>query len=426
MRTRLLTAVVLAATLAAVPGAEARPRALRAFGSCTALLDYARTHAARAVGTGWVPSPMTLEGPRPISVSGKGTSTPQQSAAEGDSAAGPTAGTDYSGTNVQEAGVDEPDVVKTDGKTLFAVANGVLHAIDTSAATPTLIDTVTLDPGYGHELLLHGDRLLVIQNAWLETNADGSARQAPGAGKGIAAPAFGRPVTRLTEIDVSDPAAMRVVRHERDDGEYVSARMTGDAVRIVLASRAPIMFAVARASAPSERRLVGKRRRQVRRAQARGLAPAHVLPLGPAPEARTVPHAHALRRRPPHAAVLGPRHRHDPHRRPGQGPAVGRRRGDHERRADRLRIARPALRRDPALARAAAHRAGPGADHDDRDPRVRHLVAGPHALRRHRDGRRASCSTSSRCPSTRASCAWRAPRRPSGGARAATPARAAP
>ncbi|MBA2296405.1 MAG: beta-propeller domain-containing protein [Actinobacteria bacterium] len=31
---------------------------------------------------------------------------------------------DYSGTNVQEKGVDEPDLEKSNGNTLFAVATG--------------------------------------------------------------------------------------------------------------------------------------------------------------------------------------------------------------------------------------------------------------------------------------------------------------
>lgn len=274
MRVRTLTLVILVAALAAVPAA-AKPRALRAFSSCPALLDYARTHGTKAVGTGWVPSPMTLEGPRPMGVpTGKGIAAPQAAAKGDSSTAGPIAGTDYSTTNVQEQGVDEPDVVKTDGKTIFAVANGVLHAIDTTSGTPKLVGTVKLDEGYGHELLLHGDRLLVVQNAWLQVESSSSGTAPSGSGSGssgvssspIAYP-IGRPVTRLTEIDVSDPAAMKVVRYERDDGEYVSARMTGDTVRIVLASRAPIMYAVAEASASSQRKLVGKRLRAVRRAK---------------------------------------------------------------------------------------------------------------------------------------------------------------
>ena len=53
---------------------------------------------------------------------------------------GPNAqqGVDYSGTNVQEEGVDEPDLVKTDGKTVFAVWNGRLNAVDVARSKPRL------------------------------------------------------------------------------------------------------------------------------------------------------------------------------------------------------------------------------------------------------------------------------------------------
>jgi len=77
-------------------------------------------------------------------------------------------GVDYSGTNVQEEGVDEPDIVKTDGNTLFAVANGRLNAVDVSDPTPRLLDTLALNPAMGHELLLHGDRLLVLSRGRVE------------------------------------------------------------------------------------------------------------------------------------------------------------------------------------------------------------------------------------------------------------------
>ena len=59
--------------------------------------------------------------------------------------AAPQQGVDYSGTNVQEEGVDEPDLVKTDGHTVFAVANGRLNAVDVRTAKPRLLDTLKLD-----------------------------------------------------------------------------------------------------------------------------------------------------------------------------------------------------------------------------------------------------------------------------------------
>src|SRR4051794_12456497 len=310
MRARTLTAAVLLLGLAAMPAGAASKRALRAFSSCPQLLSYARAHGKAAVGTGWVPTPFSAQSAPPSRVpkSSGDAKTPQPTTAEGapqasgDAAGGAGTGADFSTTNVQEQGVDEPDIVKTNGNVIFAVVNGWLHAVDARGAEPKLLDTLELDPGYGHELLLHGDRLLVVQNAWLQDESSGGTTGSAGSGssgggtvtsprqnstveasppdQGVSSPPMPsynpiRPVARLTEIDVSDPSNLRVLRNERDDGEFVDARMTGDTARIVLASRAPVMYAVMAAGAAQrsgahasgQAAVIAKRLRQVRRAK---------------------------------------------------------------------------------------------------------------------------------------------------------------
>lgn len=49
----------------------------------------------------------------------------------------------YSTTNVQVAGVDEADIVKTDGRYLYYVANGRLYVLDAAEAKPQVIYTWT-------------------------------------------------------------------------------------------------------------------------------------------------------------------------------------------------------------------------------------------------------------------------------------------
>ena len=45
---------------------------------------------------------------------------------------------DYSGTNIQELGVDEPDIVKTDGTYLYVISNSKLYIIYAFPATGML------------------------------------------------------------------------------------------------------------------------------------------------------------------------------------------------------------------------------------------------------------------------------------------------
>src|SRR5437879_2891740 len=58
-------------------------------------------------------------------------------AAAAPAAAVPAAAPAYSGTNDYVAGVDEPDLVKTDGRQIVTVANGVLEVIDAASRRVT-------------------------------------------------------------------------------------------------------------------------------------------------------------------------------------------------------------------------------------------------------------------------------------------------
>src|SRR3954468_5285807 len=81
----------------------------------------------------------------------------------GDAPAARPAAQPHSDTNVQEPGVDEPDLVKTDGRRIVTAAGGRLHVVDAASRR----ETGTLDLGAGSAwssggLLLSGDRALVV------------------------------------------------------------------------------------------------------------------------------------------------------------------------------------------------------------------------------------------------------------------------
>ena len=223
---RLALIVLAAAAAVALAGTSARsaPQAakpkLTSFGTCGQLLGYAKGQAKRFVGPygfGSIGRPMPTEALPPV--------------ARAAAPAAPVQGVDFSGTNVQEEGVDEPDLVKTDGNTVFAVANGKLRAVDVAGAKPRLLDSLALEPGLSHELLLHGDRLLVLSRGgyWIEPLPAMAARIAP----------YQPSNSVLAEIDVSDPAKLRLVRTLTLDGSYVAARLVGSAARIVVAAQLP-------------------------------------------------------------------------------------------------------------------------------------------------------------------------------------------
>ena len=96
------------------------------------------------------------------------------------------------------------------------------------------------------------------------------------------------PMTVIREVDVRDPAAMRVVRTMRTEASYASARLTGSTARIVLTSSAPVAMTRAAIRASRTPHLAARRRRAqpahgaperapswpARRSAARGRSPA--------------------------------------------------------------------------------------------------------------------------------------------------------
>ena len=193
------------------------------FGSCGQMLAYVKPQAARLVGPFGFGGGMFAErGGIPMGV--PAAAAPARTAA-------PQQGVDYSGTNVQEEGVDEPDLVKTNGTTLFTVAGGRLHSVDVSDSRPRLLDTLKLEGGWSQELLLHGEKLLVLSR--------GGYFVEPLPGRAASMPAWMPAESVLAEIDVSNPRALKTVRTLRLDGSYVAARLVGSSVRIVVASQVP-------------------------------------------------------------------------------------------------------------------------------------------------------------------------------------------
>jgi uncharacterized secreted protein with C-terminal beta-propeller domain len=208
----LAVLLLLGLGLALVPAAEGAKRAksprLKAFKSCAGLISYARRHVP-APPPRVRPAPPFRPAPMPVSGGGEagGSPPPPAAAPAPDSEA---VGEDTSSTNIQEAGVDEPDIVKSDGRNVFALTDSRLHSVDARAAAPRKLDSVDI-LGVEGELLAQGRRALTISRLL-------------GGG------------TVLTEVDIANPAAMRVLRTLTVDGEYVSARLHDHTVRVVLRS----------------------------------------------------------------------------------------------------------------------------------------------------------------------------------------------
>ena len=165
---------------------------------------------------------------------------PESADAGGAGGSGPAAGVDYSTTNVQEAGVDEPDLIKTDGRRILALAQGVLHYIDVSSGLPGLASSLELetrDDRYtgNYQMFLSGDTALLMSSGYSDE---------PGGAVGE--------ITLVRQIDISQPEAMRVVRTLTAEGRFISARLVGGQANLVLASDPGVRFEFVYPSSDSE------------------------------------------------------------------------------------------------------------------------------------------------------------------------------
>ena len=190
MKRVLLCVLMLLVPLSVAPPTEAARKGkarLTAFGDCGQLVRYANRHADRyepggpPVGFRPFTPPMPAAGP----AGGSAEGAPAPAAAPTNDSA--ISGEAFSLTNNQEAGVFEPDIVKTDGETLYALTSaGTLNVVDVRGGRvgPNLLGSVAVGEGYGHQMLFdrRTQQLLVY---W--TDYEGT--------------------TSLAYVDVADPAA---------------------------------------------------------------------------------------------------------------------------------------------------------------------------------------------------------------------------
>jgi hypothetical protein len=257
--------------------------ALRQFDECDALLDYVHTEGAERVGAYgfddqqyWLgmDDVMVLESDIAATDASEegGASRSDRGASDGavpvEVAGGNTgdeSATDFSTTNVQVDGVDEPDIVKTDGTRILALSeDGVLHYVDiddgggagTKRGSVSITDAGGPNGSFsGQEILVSGDRAFVItrggsgfpvpfpvDDVVFEEPIPTEPFPGPGSRSG--------PTTIVVEVDLSNPDDIRIDGSLTLDGNYISARSIGNTARIAVTTP-PTQFGFLFPSSPS-------------------------------------------------------------------------------------------------------------------------------------------------------------------------------
>ena len=246
--------------------------ALVRFTNCDAALRNLRAAATNALATSTPGAPAGTAGPGqagPSAASGtarSGSGGLAGSAAQGAAGAAPGAANpsstgqvgaavpgSYSGTNTATLGVDEPDLVKTDGQRIVTISGGVLRVVD--AQTGQLTGAVDLSSGAmgpswtPASLLLAGSHALVLfsQSGYAmggavspgptATGAPTQSGSLPAQGSGSASPGAMLPIEgpRLVLVDLST-GTPRIISEYSMDGSLIDARQIGSVARVVVQS----------------------------------------------------------------------------------------------------------------------------------------------------------------------------------------------
>ena len=122
----------------------------------------------------------------------------------------------YTTTNVHEQGVDEADIIKTDGRFIYTLRNNELIIAKTWPVAKTdVVARVTFKTISPQQLYLHGDEL-IIQGSATE-NLEG----------------WNQGRTRVLVIDVKDRTAPRIAKMLDVEGWSTSSRLVGDDLYLV-------------------------------------------------------------------------------------------------------------------------------------------------------------------------------------------------
>lgn len=195
--------------------------ALVQFDACEAFLDYVIPHAVDIVG------PYGFDAQFPWQTRFGADMVFEEAAT--DAAAGP----DFSSTNVQVAGVDEPDIVKTDGERIVVLASGDLIVVDVTGEEPEEIGRIRIGDFSVQNMFLSGNSVLLFGSVWNPGPIPLAQEDSQ------FAPAPSTPTVRIVEVDISsDPEK---VRSMEIDGAFISGRMVDDSARLVLTS-GPVGF----------------------------------------------------------------------------------------------------------------------------------------------------------------------------------------
>ncbi len=136
---------------------------------------------------------------------------------------------DYSETNVQVEGVDEADIIKTDGEYIYVIVGNEFYIAKAYPADDAeILSKLEFDDFYPNEIFIYEDNVMLFGRSNYEVDYDLEDRREPSP--------YYFSATTVKLYDISDREDPDLIRTFDFEGNYLSSRMIGDNVYFVLNS----------------------------------------------------------------------------------------------------------------------------------------------------------------------------------------------
>ena len=233
----VLTAVIASGCMSSTATAPAGD--IKKFSSAEEIQEYIRNNSEFAGESTYAANGVWITG-RDVAVPGMAV---QESSAKSATltAAVPAAwgmgSADHSQTNVQVAGVDEPDFVKNDARYIYVIAGSTLTIVDAYPASSASILSKTELDDTPREIFITGNRLVLLTTGTSELTEGDEVQDSGTAAKMAMMSRYpyyrSAPVTHAVFYDITDRAHPKLLKDYTIDGDYTDARMIGETVYLL-------------------------------------------------------------------------------------------------------------------------------------------------------------------------------------------------
>lgn len=138
---------------------------------------------------------------------------------------------DYSKTNTQVKGVDEADIVKTDGNYIYYISNNKIYIIEANSlkVVSKIENEKDNEQFYPRELYINGNNLIALGNKWTYTKTEKNDTEKRRFYSGVNT----KNMAKAIVYDISNKKEPKELRQVELDGDYSNSRMIGNNIYFI-------------------------------------------------------------------------------------------------------------------------------------------------------------------------------------------------